>query len=394
MGTQYKKKFHLLTSVNNNEHDLKIAFIGHPDSGKTTLLQRLLGENLDTLKIEQKMSGTFKLSFRTRYLDQSNSQYTLLLKKTSTSKSTVFIDTPGHKGYTPYLRSLIDFRDILFVLIDPGVALQSQISYFKLARLFNPKKIIILQNKVDLYPIEILQKNYTQILNEVKNFNIDEVLVFPISRTQGRGLQKILYTISERKPKTKTTAKPVFFIFKSFNTNKPGTALQKLIGGLRGGIYYGPTIHIQDLTFLFLENLKKKENIIEELSILQALSDKNAVTHLKNGNVYTLELDLDPFYTAGDALSNSILFSAESTYQSYRKLVINSQVELPANTRCLITINNKKKLGYITPSDPNKLTVTFDVPILLHEVEMKDPIYLFVKQGLSWKLLDKCFVWS
>ena len=164
---------------------LKIALVGRTNAGKSTLINRIVGEKIS---IQNKKINT--------------TQVTVIGIKNIRETQLIFYDTPGSnflkslnaqsKNLKTNLWSGIDDSDIILYLVDSKTAntkfLFEQIKNLQKVN----KKILIIFNKIDLISNkEILP--LTSNLN--KNFNIDSF--FTISAKQNIGIENLLNYIDK-----------------------------------------------------------------------------------------------------------------------------------------------------------------------------------------------------
>ena len=159
---------------------LKIALVGRTNAGKSTFINRIVGEKIS---IQNKKINT--------------TQLTIIGVKNIKKTQLIFYDTPGSN----FLKSLnkqsknlkinlwngIDESDIILYLIDSKTTnikfLFDQI--YKLQEV--NKKIIVVFNKIDL----ISNKHILPLINDLnKNFQIDSF--FTVSATKNIGIQDLL----------------------------------------------------------------------------------------------------------------------------------------------------------------------------------------------------------
>ena len=164
---------------------LKIALVGRTNSGKSTLINRIVGEKIS---IQNKKINT--------------TQITVMGIKNIRETQLIFYDTPGSnflkslnaqsKNLKTNLWSGIDESDIIFYLVDSKTA-NSKFLFEQINKLQEvKKKILIIFNKIDLISNkEILP--LTSNLN--KNFNIDSF--FTISAKQNIGIEDLLNYIDK-----------------------------------------------------------------------------------------------------------------------------------------------------------------------------------------------------
>ena len=229
---------------------LKIALVGRTNAGKSTLINRIVGEKIS---IQNKKINT--------------TQLTIIGVKNIKKTQLIFYDTPGSN----FLKSLnkqsknlkinlwngIDESDIILYLIDSKTTnikfLFDQI--YKLQEV--NKKIIAVFNKIDL----ISNKHILPLVNDLnKNFQIDSF--FTISATKNIGIQDLLDYIYKYSYISK-------WIYKSDEiTNKDDVFIvgellrETMLKYLHKEIPYN--INIKTLNFKILKNndIKIKQKII------------------------------------------------------------------------------------------------------------------------------------
>ena len=164
---------------------LKIALVGRTNAGKSTLINKIVGEKIS---IQNKKINT--------------TQVTVKGIKNIRETQLIFYDTPGSnflkslnaqsKNLKTNLWSGIDDSDIILYLIDSKTA-NSKFLFEQIIKLQEvKKKILIIFNKIDLISNkEILP--LTSNLN--KNFNIDSF--FTISAKQNIGIEDLLNYIEK-----------------------------------------------------------------------------------------------------------------------------------------------------------------------------------------------------
>ena len=159
---------------------LKIALVGRTNAGKSTLINRIVGEKIS---IQNKKINT--------------TQLTIIGVKNIKKTQLIFYDTPGSnflKSLSKQSKNLkinlwngIDESDIILYLIDSKTTnikfLFDQI--YKLQEV--NKKIIVVFNKIDL----ISNKHILPLISDLnKNFQIDSF--FTVSATKNIGIQDML----------------------------------------------------------------------------------------------------------------------------------------------------------------------------------------------------------
>jgi len=162
------------------EKILKISLVGRTNAGKSTLINRIVGEKIS---IQNKKINT--------------TQITVMGIKNIKKTQFIFYDTPGSnflKSLNKESRSLktnlwngIDESDVIFYLIDSKTT-NIKFLYEQIEKLQEvKKKIIVIFNKIDL----ISSKQLLPLISDLdKNFNIDSFFI--ISAIQNIGIDDLL----------------------------------------------------------------------------------------------------------------------------------------------------------------------------------------------------------
>ena len=229
---------------------LKIALVGRTNAGKSTLINRIVGEKIS---IQNKKINT--------------TQVTIMGVKNIKKTQLIFYDTPGSnflKSLNNQSRNLktnlwsgIDESDIIFYLIDSKTAnkkfLFEQIDKLQEVK----KKIIVIFNKIDL----ISNKQLLPLISDLdKKFNIDSF--FTISAIQNIGINDLLDYIEKYSYASK-------WIFNDDEiTNKDdifivGELLREtMLTYLHKEIPYNVNIETSNFKILKNNDIKIKQNII------------------------------------------------------------------------------------------------------------------------------------
>ena len=100
----------------------------------------------------------------------------------------------------------------------------------------NIKNIIVVQNKIDLVSKEGALKNHGEIKSFLKGTIGENAPIIPVSAQQEINLNKIFEALAAIEiPIRDSTSEPFFLVARSFDINRPGTAIDSLRGGVLGG---------------------------------------------------------------------------------------------------------------------------------------------------------------
>ena len=174
------------------EH-LNLAFIGHVDHGKSTLVGNLLVK-AGTINEQQLASGEDKFRFimdTTKEEQERGVTIDLAHQKFSTKKyDYTVVDCPGHRDFVKNMITGASQADagVLVVAADDGVMPQTKEHVF-LSKTLGINQLIIAINKMDL--VDYSEDKYNELKEEVSNliktvgFNPAEVPFIPLSAFQG-----------------------------------------------------------------------------------------------------------------------------------------------------------------------------------------------------------------
>ena len=292
---------------------INVGIVGHIDHGKTTLLQRLSGKWADTHSEELKRGITIKLGYADAIVREENRK--LSIDKDSKGKPIryiTFVDAPGHEMLMATMLSGAAIMDaaILVIAANEGIRPQTQ-EHLVALKAKKIKKVIIVQNKIDLITKEQALENYKKIKEFVKGTIAEEAIIIPISAQQGVNLDKVLEELCKVEiTKPEASDIPIFLVARSFDINKPGTEISHLHGGVLGGalkcgkLKVGDTIEIKPGYSYKKQNQYYYQTVKSKIISMQR--GDHQITEAVPGGSLAIETELDPSLTKADALSGSV----------------------------------------------------------------------------------------
>jgi translation initiation factor 2 subunit 3 len=171
------------------------------------------------------------------------------------------------------------------------------------------KNVVIAQNKIDVVPREQVLKNYEQIKEFVEGTIAENSPVIPTSAQHGVNLDILMEAFEKFLPTPDRDLKkpPRMFVVRSFDVNKPGLPVEKIVGGVLGGtvlqgefevgdeIEMSPGIRVKD----------EYEGLFTEIVSLQA--GGKFVEKVKCGGLVGVGTKLDPSLTKADGLVGNVV---------------------------------------------------------------------------------------
>ncbi len=288
---------------------LNVGMVGHIDHGKTTLLWKLTGKWTDTHSEELKRGITIKLGYADVII-RKDKEYSI--KEGKPVRYVTFVDAPGHEMLTATMLSGAAMMDaaILVIAANEGIKLQTR-EHLLALEIKKVKKIIIVQNKIDLVSKEDALKNYEEIKEFVKGTRAENSQIIPCSALQEINIEKILESLVDIEiPKQDIESEPLFIIARSFDINRPGTKVSNLKGGILGGSLKKGKLKVGDEIEIRPGRILKKENQLVYETI------KTKITSLYKGSYpleraepsgsLAIETELDPILTKADNLAGCV----------------------------------------------------------------------------------------
>lgn len=290
---------------------LNVGMVGHIDHGKTTLLYKLSGKWTDTHSEELKRGITIKLGYADTIVRNDQGLYNN--KKGKPVLYLSFIDVPGHEMLMATMLSGAAMIDVAILVIAANEGIKPQTREHLVAlQAKKIKKVIVVQNKIDLVSKEDAKKNYQEIKEFLKGSVAEQAPIIPISAQQEINLDKIYEALcSIPEPQRDIESEPFFIVARSFDINRPGTKITDLKGGVLGGALKKGKLKVGDeIEIKPGLNIKKGNQLLYETVKTKILSihlGNTPVSEATPGGSLAIETELDPTLTKADTLSGCLL---------------------------------------------------------------------------------------
>jgi len=350
--------------------EANIGTIGHVDHGKTTLVQALTGVWASRHSEELKRGITIKLGYadlpiyKCPKCETPKNYSTQPVCPNCASEAVFvraisFVDAPGHEALMATMLSGAAIMDgaILVIAADEPCPQPQTREHLAAAEVIGIKNIVIVQSKIDIVDERRALKNYEEIKSFVKGTVAENAPIIPISAQRGINIDVLLNAIEELipTPKRDETKPPLMYIIRSFDTNKPGTGIEELEGGIIGGTIsqgkftVGDEIEIRPGISVEREGKTVFDPLISEIVSLQA--GESNVKEATCGGLVGVGTLLDPSYSKADGLTGNIAGKTGMLPPTGTELTLETHVlERAVGTKELLKIER----------------INFDETLLLH----------------------------
>ena len=230
--------------------EINIGTIGHVDHGKTTLVEALTGVWAARHSEELKRGITIKLGYadapvyKCPVCESPHNYSTSEICPRCGSKGEFvralsFVDSPGHEALMATMLSGAAVMDgvILVIAADEPCPQPQTREHLAAVEIVGVDKIVIAQTKIDLVSKERARESYEEIIEFTKGTIAEGAPIIPISALHSVNIDLLLYAIEKYipTPKRDPSKPPRMYVVRSFDVNKPGTPIEKLVGGVVGG---------------------------------------------------------------------------------------------------------------------------------------------------------------
>lgn len=304
---------------------VNIGLVGHVDHGKTTLVSALTGIWTDRHSEEIKRGISIRLGYAdTTFYKCENCEgadaYTSKPEcpncggKAVPFRTVSFVDAPGHETLMATMLSGSALMDgAMLVIAANEVCPQPQTKEHLMAlELIGIKRIVIVQNKIDVVTQAEALEHYKQIKRFVKGTIAENAPIIPVSAQKGVNIGALIQTLDEviPEPDRNPDIDPLLLIARSFDVNKPGCSWRDVKGGVIGGslirgvLREGDDIEIRPGRQVQVENRTKWEPIETKITSINA--GRISVTEAAPGGLLGVATKLDPALTKSDALAGQV----------------------------------------------------------------------------------------
>lgn len=305
--------------------EVNIGVVGHVDHGKTTLVQAITGIWTAKHSEELKRAMTIKLGYADTAIYECPDQpepekYTTQPRCPNPvyRRSVSFVDAPGHEVLMATMLSgatLMDGAILVIAANEPCPQPQTR-EHFAALGIIGVRKLIVVQNKVDVVSKEQALKNYQQIKEFLKGTWAENAPIIPVSALHKVNIDVLLMAIEKLipTPERDLASPPLMFVVRSFDVNKPGTPPQDLVGGVLGGSLLRGVLRVGDeIEIKPGIRVQKGGRVVYEPLTTEVVSIRFGnleVEEAKPGGLMAIGTRLDPSLARADRLIGNVVGKA------------------------------------------------------------------------------------
>ncbi|MBI2971777.1 MAG: translation initiation factor IF-2 subunit gamma [Candidatus Aenigmarchaeota archaeon] len=299
--------------------EINVGTVGHVDHGKTSLVQALTGKWTDTHSEELKRGITIRLGYADAIFYQCKQcklygvsrKCVSCFSECAEKRAVSFIDAPGHETLMATVLSGASLMDgaLLVIAANEKCPQPQTAEHLKALDVVGIRNIIIVQNKVDIVSKERAIESHNEIKAFVKGTVAEKAPVVPASAIHNVNIDALIEAIEAiiPTPKRDETKEPRFFAARSFDVNRPGTAIRELKGGVVGGSLVSGVLKVKD-TIEIKPGVKVNDAWKPlETTIAGIIQSGVHIDTARPGGLVALQTELDPSLTKSDSLSGNII---------------------------------------------------------------------------------------
>lgn len=348
---------------------INIGTIGHVAHGKTTIVHCISGTSTIKYKAELERNITIKLGYANAKIyecdcprPQRYSSVSGTCKDCSKLKRLIrhvsFVDCPGHDVLMATMLTGTAIMDAALLLVaanEPCPQPQTTEHLFAV-EVMDLKKIVVVQNKIDLVTKEQALEQHDQIKEFLKTSQVDGPIV-PVSGQMNINIEAILDFIVNyiQIPNRERNETAKMIVIRSFDINKPGTKIDSLKGGVIGGSLVTGTLKIGDEIEIRPGIFNKDEDgrfvcrpFITNITELKA--ERTSLETAYPGGLIGVGTNLDPGLCKSDKLVGMVMglkgtlppiyFRITVKYELFQKTVTGSRENLKKDETVLLNIGS------------------------------------------------------
>jgi len=343
--------------------EVNIGTIGHVDHGKTTLVEAITGVWAARHSEELRRGITIKLGYADAPIykcpkckpPQSYSTEPTCPHCGSQGefvRAVSFVDAPGHEALMATMLSGAAVMDgaILVIAADEPCPQPQTREHLAAIEITGVKNLIVVQNKIDIVDEKRALESYKEIVEFLKGTRAEGAPIIPISAQHSINIDVVIQAIEEHisTPSRDPSKSPRMYVVRSFDVNKPGTPVEKLMGGVIGGttlqgkFQVGDEIEIRPGIRVKKHGKTLYEPLFSEIVSLHA--GGRTVKEAQCGGLVGIGTLLDPSLTKADGLIGNLVGKPDMLPPNRFELVLDTHLfKRAVGTKELVEVDKVNK---------------------------------------------------
>jgi translation initiation factor 2 subunit 3 len=333
--------------VMSRQATLNIGTIGHVAHGKSTLVHAISAQRTARFLQELTQNITIHLGYANAKIfkcpkcpapscyqsfksSQPDDTQCLLCKEPmKLERHFSFLDCPGHEFLMTTMLNGAQVMDGALLLIaanEPFPQPQTR-EHLHAAEIMNLKGVVVVQNKIDLVKESAAVGQYHEIKGYLAKTVLREAPVVPVSAQLKYNVDYVLEHLCHFPIPTRTLNCPLrMTLIRSFDVNKPGDGVDKLVGGVLGGsvqrgvIRVGQDVEVRPGVVYNVEGKWRIDPIVSAVTQLQA--EDNQLHYAIPGGLIAVGTKIDPCLTRQNKLTGQLLGDPGSLPSTWVELVV------------------------------------------------------------------------
>ncbi|MGC8812012.1 MAG: translation initiation factor IF-2 subunit gamma [Candidatus Aenigmatarchaeota archaeon] len=389
--------------------EVNVGMVGHVGHGKTALTEALTGKLTLTHSEELKRGITIRLGYADatfykctkcgRYCTSEKCPY--CFSDCEILRTVSFIDAPGHETLMATVLTATSLMDGALLVIAanekcPQPQTREHLAALEVAGI---KNVVIIQNKIDLVSKERAIESYHEIKNFVKGTILEDAPIIPTSAQQRTNIDLVIQAIEEKIPTPKREDGDLkMLVARSFDVNRPGTEIEKLVGGVLGGSIIQGKLKLDD-EIEIKPGIKlggKYKSLVTKVEGLQKA--KRNLKEAGPGGLVGILTTLDPSLTKSDSLVGNVVGlpgkleeskdSLEIQVKLFERLVGAKELKEVAPIKLkedlLINVGTARTLGTVNSIKKDLVELKLKIPVY---AEKNERVVISRQFSGRWRLI-------
>jgi translation initiation factor 2 subunit 3 len=333
------------SQVERNQPLAVLGMAGSVACGKSTLTKVITGVTTQKHSSELINNASIKLGYTNLKIYHDGEKYICNPKVVNDNYKLVkhlsISDAPGHNSYFASMISGSKFMNLCLFLISGINGIEPQThQHIKVLKSLGTKNISMIITKCDQIKNSLaFNEIYDKVIDLLDEYypcdeehdNIEPPII-PISNTNQTNINDVIdYIMSIPYPDlnkdNRINKKSSLVILRTFDVNKPGYSIDRLVGATIGGALTQGNVMVNDLICI-LPGLKLSDNTYKPLitKIVTLRSDRDSLEIAIPGGFVAISTTLDPSLSKDDKLVGQVVLGISSKEELYDIRITNNIV--------------------------------------------------------------------